>query len=164
MPRSDARIQRGRWSGPCVMALCLVLVPSLAEVNAAERDGLLHTERGVRFPIGFYETPGRDDALKELAGSGVNLVRCRDRGDLDRCRAAGIMGWIPLPVQEGPTEALRDRILGLRDHPALVVWEGPDEVVWNFTAFSGLAKTAGFTREDWQDQKPRAVAYARREA
>ena len=71
---------------------------------------------------------------------------------------------MPVPVQDGPSPALHDRVLGLRDHPALAVWEGPDEVVWNFTAFSGLAQTAGFTREDWDSQKPAAVAYARRQA
>jgi hypothetical protein len=108
--------------------------------------------------------PDDDAALKELADSGVNLVRCRDRKDLDRCRAAGVMGWMSIPVQEGWTEELKKQVLDLRDHPALAVWEGPDEVVWNFTQYSGLAKTAGITSEDWMSQRPKAVAYARREA
>jgi hypothetical protein len=143
-------------------ALCLSLLAPPA--FAAEMDGFLHTEKGVQFPIGFYAMPDDDARLKELADSGVNLVRCRDRKDLDRCRAAGLMGWMPIPVQEGWTEALKAQVLDLRDHPALAVWEGPDEIVWNFTQYSGLAKTAGITSDDWMSQKPKAVAYARREA
>ena len=164
MPRFQNRLPMGWPAGSSVLGGCVALVLFLTGVDAAEKDGWLHTDRGVHFPIGFYVLPDNDDALKELAESGVNLVRCHDRRDLDRCRAAGIFGWVPLSVQDGPTEALRERVQELRDHPALAVWEGPDEVVWNFTAFSGLAKTAGFTREDWQNQTPKAVAYARREA
>jgi hypothetical protein len=55
-------------------------------------------------------------------------------------------------------------VLELRDHPALGVWDGPDEIVWNFTAYSGLAETANITRDDWIAQRPNAVAYARKEA
>jgi len=46
------------------------------------------------------------------------------------------------------------------------VWEGPDEVVWNFTAFSGLYKTLGVHKESgaWWKQTPEAVAYAEQKA
>jgi hypothetical protein len=149
---------------PRTYAPALLLALLTPAATAAEPDGFLHTDGGVRFPIGLYDTPKDDAAWKDLAGSGVNLVRCRGAADLDRCRAAGVSGWVSLPVQEGWNESLRGLVLAVRDHPALAVWEGPDEVVWNFTAYSGLAKTAGIARDDWTSQKPNAVAYARREA
>ncbi len=125
---------------------------------------VFNDEQGGRFPIGYYTLPPRDEALKELAASGINLVRCRDKADLDRCKEAGLFGWVSLPVDAGPTDALKKRVLELRDHPALAVWEGPDEIVWNFTAYSGLAETANITRDDWTFQRPNAVAFARKEA
>jgi hypothetical protein len=161
-PESIATSARTRRSWSRFPALFLALFCPCA--FAEEHDGFLHTEKGVRFPIGFYELPGRDHELKEMAASGINLVRCGTRADLDRCKEAGLLGWIPLPVDAGPTDALKARVLELRDHPALAVWEGPDEVVWNFTMFSGLAETANITREDWRFQRPSAVAYARKEA
>lgn len=151
------RILRAAFPG-----LLLALIASGA--FAGENDGFLHTTTGVRFPIGFYDIPDRDDGLKEMAASGINLVRCGGKADLDRCKKAGLLGWIPLAVDAGPTDALKARVLELRDHPALAVWEGPDEVVWNFTAYSGLAESANITRDDWTFQRPNAVAYARRKA
>jgi hypothetical protein len=67
------------------------------------------------------------------AHSGINLVRCKNAADLDRVAAVGLQGWVPLPLELGDTDALRKRILAVKDHPALAVWEGPDEVVHNFT-------------------------------
>ena len=84
--------------------------------------------------------------------SGVNLVRCHNQEQLDQARAAGLLGWLPLAVHQGPTDRLKATVNAVKDHPALAVWEGPDEVVWNFTAWSGLKAKAGFTREDWQRQ------------
>ena len=129
------------------------------------KGGYLKTEDGRnRFPIGFYELPKDDDALKAMAAAGVNLVRCGNRTDLDRAHAAGLMGWVSLSVQQGATEALRTAALAVADHPALAVWEGPDEIVWTFTAYSYLERTAGFTREDWNNQTPKAVAYSHEQA
>ncbi|MCA9186031.1 MAG: hypothetical protein KDA99_10440 [Planctomycetales bacterium] len=42
----------------------------------------------------------------------------------------------------------------------MAVWAGPDEIVWNFTAYSGLAKSAGVTKEEWYEQRPNAVKHA----
>ncbi|MCI0634423.1 MAG: hypothetical protein L0206_10995, partial [Actinobacteria bacterium] len=128
---------------------------------AARVDGFLRIGGQPRFPIGFYELPATSDELRAMAGSGVNIVRCSSREDLDRAADAGLVGWVALGVQQGATDALRARVESLANHPALAVWEGPDEIVWTFTAYSGLAKTAGVTRPDWENQIPKAVAYAR---
>ncbi len=139
------------------------LLVAMGPIEAAEKDGLLHHAGRTQFPIGFYELPASDADLQLLAKSGANLVRCGSRKDLDRAQAAGLAAWVPLSFQEGATDGLRQRVVELKDHPALAIWEGPDEVIWNFTAFSGLKDTAGFTREDWWNQKPKAREYAKRE-
>ena len=52
----------------------------------------------------------------------------------------------------------------LAEHPALAVWEGPDEVVWSFTAYSGLWKQdqlAVFPNKgEWWMQTPLAIEYS----
>lgn len=128
----------------------------------AAYDGFL-TRDGVRlYPLGFYELPDGDDALRAMADAGVNLVHCRNRADLDRVQAVGMQGVCPLPLQEGATDALKDLVRSVVDHPALALWEGPDEIVWNYTAFSGLYKTMGVHKEqgEWWKQTPEALAYA----
>ena len=98
-----------------------------------------------------------------MAESGFNLLRCGNRKALDTAHQLGLLGWVPLNIQDGATTELRKQIEALRDHPALAVWEGPDEIVWTFTAYSFLKERAGFTREDWNNQIPKAVNYARKE-
>ena len=46
----------------------------------------------------------------------------------------------------------------------MAVWEGPDEIIWTYTAYSFLERVAGFTREDWNNQVPKAVDYARKQS
>jgi len=118
------------------------------------------------FPIGFYELPEDDTALKAMADAGVNLVHCHSREDLDRVQAVGMLGVFPLSLQQGATDKLRAHVESVADHPALAVWEGPDEVVWNFTAYSGLHRKLGVhkTPGEWWRQTPEAVAYAEEQA
>ena len=105
----------------------------------------------------------KKEKLQRMAESGINLVRCSNRASLDSAQAQGMMGWVPLNVLQGATPELRKQIETLRNHPALAVWEGPDEIVWTFTAYSFLKERAGFTREDWNNQIPKAVNYAKKE-
>lgn len=118
------------------------------------------------YPIGFYELPDTDAGLKAMADAGVNLVRVDSRADLDRLEAMGMFGVMPLPLQQGATDALRTSVEAVADHPALAAWEGPDEIVWNFTSYSGLHRTMGIHKTDdaWEAQSPEAVAYANEQA
>jgi hypothetical protein len=99
-----------------------------------------------------------------MAAAGINLVHCNNRSDLDRAQSAGLKGWISISVQQGDTPELRQRIESVADHPALAVWEGPDEIVWTFTAYSSLAKSVGITRDDWNNQTEKAVRYSEEQA
>ncbi len=147
---------------PVFMSL-LTLAASPAR---AEHDGYLHKDGRTLFPIGFYELPKDDTKLKAMADAGVNLVRCRSRADLDRVASVGMMGVIPLGVHSGATDKLRKHIQSVCDHPALAVWEGPDEVVWNFTAYSGLYRKAKVHKQsgEWWKQTSNALAYSRKRA
>jgi len=133
---------------------------------SAQSDGLLAKDGERLFPIGFYELPKDDAALGAMAAAGVNLVHCHSREDLDRVQAAGLLGVMPLSFQQGATDALRAKAASVADHPALAVWEGPDEVVWNFTAYSGLHRKLGVHKSAgaWWRQTPEAVAYAEEKA
>jgi hypothetical protein len=139
---------------------------ALAGRAEAEHDGFLQKDGQRLFPIGFYELPTDDAKLKAMAESGVNLVRCRNRADLDRVGALGMLGVIPLGIQSGATEKLRTFVESVQDHPALAAWEGPDEVVWNFTAFSGLHRKLGVHKSpgEWWRQTPNAVSYSQERA
>ena len=100
-----------------------------------------------------------------MVEAGANLLRCGGPDDLDRARALGAWGWVSLPMHTELTPDRDQQITAILDHPALAVWEGPDEMVWNFTAYSGL-----FPRRHARvpgrlvDQTPGAVAHAKEQA
>ena len=146
-------------------AATVLTVVSVAD-SRAQSDGLLSQDGHRVFPIGSYELPKDDAGLQKMAEAGINLVRCRNRADLDRLAKLGMMGIMPLGLQSGPTDALREKVESVRDHPALAVWEGPDEVVWNFTAASRLHRVEKVHKEKgaWWKQTPEAVEYAEEQA
>ncbi len=131
-------------------------------------DGFLTRNEQRLFPIGFYEHPAEDDALRDMAEAGVNLVRCGNTDTLDQAQAHGMMGWVPLGLQAGATPEFQEHIRTLAGHPALAVWEGPDEIVWGFTAYSGLWKQdqmAVFPNKgEWWMQTPLAIEYSEERA
>ena len=131
-------------------------------------DGFLTQDGRRLFPIGFYEHPADDDALRDMAEAGVNLIRCGNTDSLDRAHAHGMMGWVPLSLPSGATPEFQEHVRTLAEHPALAVWEGPDEVVWNFTAYSGLWRQdqlAVFPNKgEWWMQTPLAIQYSEERA
>ncbi|NIA30885.1 MAG: hypothetical protein GWP06_13345 [Actinobacteria bacterium] len=137
-----------------------------AKTNAAKARGFLHKDGQTLFPIGFYELPRDDAELQRYVRSGVNLFRCSGKADLDRVAAAGALGWVPLGLTAGENEELKSKIASIADHPALVVWEGPDEIVHSFTRWSGLYRTLHVykSRDEWEQQKPNAIAYSEKKA
>ncbi|MGI6461675.1 MAG: hypothetical protein ACOX5J_16575 [Candidatus Hydrogenedentales bacterium] len=157
---------RGRRA---LMRMAVTLATALVLTCAARataHDGFLVQDGQKLFPLGFYELPESDEGLQAMADAGVNLVRCQNRDDLDRLHALGMQGVMPLALEQGPTDHFCARVAELADHPALALWEGPDEVVWNYTAFSGLFRTKGVykSRDAWWVQAPEARAYAAEQA
>ncbi len=94
-----------------------------------------------RLIIGMYEQVADDALLADLAAAGFNLVNTRDDpARLDQLHRHGLRGWVnlggdlALPPPGADTEkaaALTARVNRVKDHPALLVWEAPDEPLWN---------------------------------
>jgi len=92
-----------------------------------------------RFIIGNYHNPQNLDELKAYASSGFNLVRCSAQmEELDMAKEAGLYAWIntgSLIDFTGEPEQRKKKLTELINHfvnhPALAVWEVPDEVLWN---------------------------------
>ncbi len=135
-------------------------------VSLATAQGFLSKAGGYLFAIGCYELPKDDAELARMAQAGINLVQCQSSADLDRVASVGMLGWVPVPMQSGNSGPLREEIESLIEHPALAIWEGPDEIVHNFTAWSGLYRTKGIYKspDEWRQQTPRAIAYSEEQA
>ena len=112
---------------------CLLYFVFLPDINA-QGDGYILKDGKRVFPVGSYFLPKEDAMLKEMVAAGFNLFQCSSKADLDRVQKAGALGWIPLPLHEGDSPRLKELVNSVAGHPALAVWEGPDELVWNFTA------------------------------
>jgi len=122
------------------LALLLVSVRSslAAEVTIAP-DRMLVVDGRRIFVIGLYENPKEDMVLDEVARAGFNLVRASgDRAVLDRLHARNLYAWITtggcIKLQDTSEEAekpLREMAAAWGSHPALLVWEVPDEALWS---------------------------------
>jgi len=132
----------------------------------AQNEVFLHKDGRVLFPIGCYENPKDVEQIKLMAESGINMVHCHSREELDRAASVGLLGVVPLSLQNGAADNLKEYVKSLMDHPALAVWEGPDEIVWNFTAASMLHRQQKVHKEpgEWWKQTDNAIAYSRQQA
>ncbi|MBN2376800.1 MAG: hypothetical protein JXD22_10380 [Sedimentisphaerales bacterium] len=124
----------------------LILLPALFLLGVSagsvyggpefNRDGFLMVEGAPRLIIGLYELPGDDKILKQLSESGFNLVRASNRESLERLHQNNIYGWICVSNNTGQKDddvykGFVRTITDLKDHPALLAWELPDEALWN---------------------------------
>ena len=146
--------------------LSVLLLLCLSLVVSAQGDGYLQKNGKRIFAIGSYYLPTDDAALKEMIDAGFNLFRCESKEDLDRLQKFGTQGWIPLPLAEGVTENLKKIVGSVAGHPALAVCEGPDEIVWSFTANSGLYRDLKIHKSQgaWWKVSPEAVKYAKEQS
>lgn len=91
-----------------------------------ERDGQ------TLFGLGMYERPRTREEWQTWRAAGINLVHCQSRDQLDEAQASGMFGWVSVPMvlPDGDDgSALAERVDSLKDHPALAVWEAPDEAI-----------------------------------
>ena len=103
------------------------------------KDGFLKIDGKARLIIGLYELPKEDEKLREVAENGFNLVRSpQDIKALDRIGEHGLYAWICLGSAAMLREANYDNeqkltklINKFKDHSSLLVWELPDEALWN---------------------------------
>ncbi|MFB3788021.1 MAG: beta-galactosidase [bacterium] len=119
-----------------VFCLSLTALGVSAHPSALDPDGLLRVDGKRVFILGLYENAKDDAFAQEAAEAGFNLIRVNpNQEDLDRAAAHGLQAWIPLgglPVEsDAQKKSLRELIEKYKDHPALAVWEAPDEALWN---------------------------------
>ena len=103
------------------------------------KNKMVLVEGRERFLIGLYENPKDDARLKEAIDAGFNLIQCgADKKQLDRVHKMGAKAWINLNYNLDLSESKEKRkskllkiVNEFKDHPALLIWEGPDEALWN---------------------------------
>ena len=127
------------------------------------------TQDGRRlFPIGFYEHPADDDALRDMAEAGVNLIRCGNTDSLDRAHAHGMMGWVPLGLRSGATPEFQEHVRSLTTHPALLYGKGKMKSCGASPHIVDSGKQdqlAVFPNKgEWWMQTPLAIAYSEEQA
>ncbi len=119
-------------------ALCCPLPVMAATFHIAEdRMAVVNGERV--FILGLYENPSDDAVLQEAADAGFNLVHVSaDKAALDRVHAHNLWAWINTGYAIDLGEKAEERATALRSmverfsaHPAFLVWEVPDEALWN---------------------------------
>jgi hypothetical protein len=126
-----------------VATLCIAACPLRSAFGAS--SALLNKERMLlvngqpRFILGLYENPKDDAVLQEAVEAGFNLIQCSaDTASLDRVHRLGARAWVnvggALDLSEDTgkrQQHLTDLVQRVGHHPALLVWEGPDEILWN---------------------------------
>lgn len=118
-------------------AVLLYSAAATAGRVTVEPDGGLTVEGARWFPIGTYEIPKDATRYKEFVDTGFNLIRAdMTRESLDQCQQHRMFAWIPIGGlaqvrDETSANQLKAKVEELKDHPALAIWELPDEALWN---------------------------------
>jgi len=124
-----------------VVGIALLLglaAEAVAASVAIAPDRMLVVDGKRTFVLGLYENPP-DEHLRNAAEAGFNLVRSgADREALDRLATFGVFGWVNTGYaidlstsRESREERLGTLVTELGSHPSLLVWEVPDEALWN---------------------------------
>lgn len=121
------------------MVCLLGALPAMATSVRIDTDRMLMVDGQRTFILGLYENPKDDAELKRAAEAGFNLVRCAsERSALDRVWSHGVRAWLntgsAIDLSQDTEErrrALTDMTARFGSHPALLVWEVPDEALWN---------------------------------
>ncbi len=122
-----------------VLIILAVCCGTHAAEVAVEADGMLNIDGARVFVVGLYENPAEDAELTRAAEAGFNLVRSSaDITALDRLQRHGVHAWVNTGAAIDLSEdadarrtALQSLTETLNAHPAMLVWEVPDEALWN---------------------------------
>ncbi len=117
---------------------CLMAFAAGAAEVAFAPDGMLTIDGERTFLVGLYENPEDDAVLDAAAEAGFDIVRCGGSAEcLDRLHARGLYAWVNTGGRidlgadgNNPDTGLREVVDAVGKHPALAIWEVPDEVLW----------------------------------
>ncbi len=124
----------------CVFTGCALLGTAAHGVQATiAPDRMLVVDGERTFVIGLYENPADNAALEAAAKAGFNLVHSSaDVGALERLHGHKLWAWINTggsidlsEDQAAREDSLNRMVADFGGHPALLVWEVPDEALWN---------------------------------
>lgn len=120
-----------------VMVMCF---GSVAAYGASiDFDRMMVVDGKRTFVLGLYENPKDDAVLKQVGDAGFNLVQAPvDAAALDRLGSFGLHGWVNTggcidfsDDRAGREDQMRKMVETVGGHSALMVWEVPDEALWN---------------------------------
>ena len=118
----------------------LVAAPGLwAATAVVEEDGMLNVDGKRLFVLGLYENPKEDAKVAEAAAAGFNLVHSpADAASVNRLWDKGLYAWAntgyAIDFSGDPAkgkEELAKMAGNLASLPGFLVWEVPDEALWN---------------------------------
>ncbi len=137
-----------------LMLVALIFCAGAAQgaecVIAPDRMTVVDGER--KFILGLYEYPKEEAALDAALAAGFNLVQSTGATEqLDRLHAAGAYAWVNTggaiqldPVVSAESNMRRAELKALVEknagHPAMLVWEVPDEALWNVWYMAHMAR------------------------
>ncbi len=119
-----------------LLLLCIAGTSTWSYPTSIDEDGMLRVDGERRFVIGLYQTAEDEAFAKEMAEAGFNLIRAKaTQNSMDLAYEQGLQCWIPLGgiavSSDSEKENLKSLVNQYKTHPALAVWEGPDEILWN---------------------------------
>ena len=118
----------------------LLITPCLWAATAiVDEDGMLQVNGNRLFVLGLYENPKDDAKLAEVAEAGFNLVHgAADSDALNRLWDRNLYSWVntgyAIDFSDDPESGQKkivDLVNTVASHPGLLVWEVPDEALWN---------------------------------
>ena len=120
-------------------ATLLAALPGWTADMTINQDRVAVVDGTPTFILGLYENPTDDAALKAAVDAGFNLVYASPTAEaLDRLHKAGTHAWLNTGYDidlsddaDAKKERLAKTVETLASHPALLVWEVPDEALWN---------------------------------
>jgi len=120
-------------------ALLLPVVALAANDATIAPDRMLMINGERTFVLGLYENPADDAVLDEAVRAGFNLIQSTpDVAQLDRLHNRGAYAWINAGYNldlstsaESRKAALDEMVKTCAEHPSMLVWEVPDEALWN---------------------------------
>ena len=120
-------------------AVLLAALPGWSAEMQVNEDRVAVVDGTPTFILGIYESPTDDAALQAAVDAGINLVYSSPTIEsLDRLHRAGTHAWLNTGYdidfsedREARQARLANAVETLAGHPALLVWEVPDEALWN---------------------------------
>lgn len=139
---------------PALVVLLALVSLCMTARGLTDAYGSILVDGQPRLVLGLYENPADDARLAQAIDAGFNLFRSEpEAGALDRLHRAGARAWINVGGDLDLSEETRARKARLEElarsfgeHPALLLWEGPDEALWN--------NWYGTTYYLWEEEAP----------